>query len=77
MCHHHFEITLGPKINFVCGPNGSECSVKLSGIPVVLALCALGGKSAILTALTVGLGAKAGVSGRAKSLAGFINSQAQ
>ncbi|CCK69031.1 DNA repair protein SMC6 KNAG_0B06010 [Huiozyma naganishii CBS 8797] len=53
MCHEHFEMDLGPKLNFIVGNNGS-------------------GKSAILTAITVGLGAKAAETNRGNSLKDLI-----
>lgn len=49
MCHDHFELELGPQINFIIGQNGS-------------------GKSAVLTAISVGLGAKASETNRGSSL---------
>ncbi|CCH62945.1 hypothetical protein TBLA_0I02890 [Henningerozyma blattae CBS 6284] len=53
MCHEHFELTLGPRLNFIVGNNGS-------------------GKSAILTAITIGLGAKANSTNRGNSLKDLI-----
>ncbi|AQZ13721.1 SMC6 (YLR383W) [Zygosaccharomyces parabailii] len=53
MCHEHFELELGPRLNFIVGNNGS-------------------GKSAILTAITVGLGAKASDTNRGTSLKDLI-----
>ncbi|SCV05937.1 LANO_0H18470g1_1 [Lachancea nothofagi CBS 11611] len=53
MCHEHFQLDLGPKLNFIVGNNGS-------------------GKSAILTAITVGLGAKATDTNRGTSLKDLI-----
>ncbi|KAN0060318.1 Structural maintenance of chromosomes protein 6 [Thecaphora frezii] len=49
MCHDHFSITLGPRLNIIIGQNGS-------------------GKSAILTAMTIALGAKASATSRASTL---------
>lgn len=53
MCHEHFELELGPRLNFIVGNNGS-------------------GKSAILTAITVGLGARAMDTNRGNSLKDLI-----
>ncbi|CAI4659109.1 BFH_collapsed_G0038890.mRNA.1.CDS.1 [Saccharomyces cerevisiae] len=53
MCHEHFELELGSRLNFIVGNNGS-------------------GKSAILTAITIGLGAKASETNRGSSLKDLI-----
>lgn len=53
MCHEHFELELGSRLNFIVGNNGS-------------------GKSAILTAITVGLGARALDTNRGNSLKDLI-----
>ncbi|CAR22883.1 DNA repair protein SMC6 [Lachancea thermotolerans CBS 6340] len=53
MCHEHFELELGPRLNFIVGNNGS-------------------GKSAVLTAITIGLGAKAADTNRGSSLKDLI-----
>lgn len=53
MCHEHFELQLGPRLNFIVGNNGS-------------------GKSAILTAITIGLGAKASDTNRGTALKDLI-----
>ncbi|CAI1603086.1 hypothetical protein SEUBUCD646_0L04230 [Saccharomyces eubayanus] len=53
MCHEHFELELGSRLNFIVGNNGS-------------------GKSAILTAITIGLGAKASETNRGLSLKDLI-----
>lgn len=53
MCHEHFELRLGPRLNFIVGNNGS-------------------GKSAILTAITIGLGAKASDTNRGNALKDLI-----
>lgn len=53
MCHENFELSLGPRLNFIVGNNGS-------------------GKSAILTAITIGLGAKASDTNRGSSLKSLI-----
>ncbi|SCW01800.1 LAFE_0E07536g1_1 [Lachancea fermentati] len=53
MCHEHFELELGPRLNFIVGNNGS-------------------GKSAVLTAITIGLGAKATDTNRGSSLKDLI-----
>lgn len=36
MCHESFDITFGPRVNFVIGPNGSGKSALLTAIVVVL-----------------------------------------
>lgn len=53
MCHDSFELTLGPRLNFIIGRNGS-------------------GKSAIITGISVGLGAKASDTSRGTSLKDLI-----
>lgn len=53
MCHEHFELELGPRLNFIVGNNGS-------------------GKSAILTAISICLGAKASDTNRGTSLKELI-----
>lgn len=53
MCHEHFELLFGPKLNFIIGRNGS-------------------GKSAILTGISVGLGAKAIDTSRGSSIKSLI-----
>ncbi|KAJ8329746.1 Structural maintenance of chromosomes protein 6 [Batrachochytrium dendrobatidis] len=53
MCHSYLQVSLGSKINFIVGHNGS-------------------GKSAILTALTVCLGGKAGFTNRGNNLKALI-----
>lgn len=53
MCHEHFELELGPKLNFIVGNNGS-------------------GKSAILTAIAVALGAKVADTNRGRALRDLI-----
>lgn len=49
MCHDNFEVQLNPRINFICGKNGS-------------------GKSAIQTAVAVGLGGKALATNRGSAM---------
>ncbi|EFA83245.1 structural maintenance of chromosome protein [Heterostelium album PN500] len=58
MCHKHFEIVLGPNVNFISGENGS-------------------GKSALLVALMVCLGAKAGTTNRGHKLADLVKTDSQ
>lgn len=58
MCHEHFELELGPRLNFIVGNNGS-------------------GKSAVLTAITIGLGAKATDTNRGSSLKDLIREGCQ
>ncbi|GMM57120.1 DNA repair protein [Maudiozyma humilis] len=53
MSHENFELTLGPKLNFIVGNNGS-------------------GKSAILTAITIGLGGKTSDTNRGSKLTDLI-----
>lgn len=53
MCHEHFQLELGSRLNFIIGNNGS-------------------GKSAILTAITIGLGAKASITNRGTNLKSLI-----
>ncbi|QLG71584.1 hypothetical protein HG535_0B06290 [Zygotorulaspora mrakii] len=53
MCHEHFELQLGPRLNFIVGSNGS-------------------GKSAILTAISICLGAKASDTNRGTALKDLI-----
>ncbi|CCD27110.1 DNA repair protein SMC6 NDAI_0J02180 [Naumovozyma dairenensis CBS 421] len=53
MCHEHFELDLGPRLNFIVGNNGS-------------------GKSAVLTAITIGLGAKASDTNRGNAMKDLI-----
>jgi structural maintenance of chromosomes protein 6 len=60
MCHKRLVAKFGESINFVTGHNGSR------------SLLRIGGKSAILTALTVALGAKASFTNRGNSLKTFL-----
>jgi chromosome segregation ATPase len=53
MCHANFELTFGPRLNFIIGHNGS-------------------GKSSILTAISVCLGAKATETNRGNNLRDLI-----
>ncbi|KYQ91623.1 structural maintenance of chromosome protein [Tieghemostelium lacteum] len=57
MCHKHFEIKLGPNVNFISGSNGS-------------------GKSAVLVALIICLGAKAGFTNRGHKLTDLVRHDA-
>jgi predicted ATP-binding protein involved in virulence len=58
MCHKHFEIQFGLNTNFITGRNGSKCLLTFD------ILIAKGGKSAVLAALALCLGAKAGFTHR-------------
>ncbi|OBA23902.1 hypothetical protein METBIDRAFT_35956, partial [Metschnikowia bicuspidata var. bicuspidata NRRL YB-4993] len=53
MCHDHFELNFGSRMNFIIGRNGS-------------------GKSAVLTGISVGLGAKATDTNRGSSAKSLI-----
>lgn len=53
MCHDFFELSFGPRMNFIIGRNGS-------------------GKSAVLTGIAVGLGAKATDTSRGSSIKSLI-----
>jgi hypothetical protein len=68
-------MNFGSKINFVIGHNGSKCK-KCQTTMVVLFFfddgLVPGGKSAILTGLTVALGAKANVTNRATNLGALV-----
>lgn len=59
MCHRNLCIALGPHINFIIGHNGSAYTLT-------------GGKSAILTALTVALGGRASATSRGSSVKSFV-----
>ncbi|KAG5461967.1 MAG: hypothetical protein BJ554DRAFT_5760 [Olpidium bornovanus] len=62
MCHRKMEFTFGPQINFIIGHNGSAGFGAWSK----------GGKSAILTALTLCFGGKANVTQRGSKVADFV-----
>lgn len=76
MCHDRLEVNLGTKLNFIIGHNGSESYVWSShGLDYLFLLifCALsGGKSAILTGITIALGGKATATSRGNSLKSFV-----
>ncbi|KAM4867526.1 structural maintenance of chromosomes protein 6 isoform 1-T1 [Thomomys bottae] len=67
MCHSMLgPFKFGSNVNFVVGNNGNVSLINIS-TPV-----SLGGKSAVLTALIVGLGGKAIATNRGSSLKGFV-----
>ncbi len=79
MCHKHLNIKFGPNINFIVGQNGSKyqrCIVYYTLIAKskcsLIVLNLSGGKSAVLVALTIGLGAKAGFSNRGLRITDLI-----
>jgi hypothetical protein len=75
MCHKYLKMDFGSKINFVIGHNGSEFIEIRADIPFrnrKLRPIIAGGKSAILTGLTVALGAKAMVTNRASNLGNLV-----
>lgn len=73
-------MTFGPKINFIIGHNGSKYDIDFfpfyNFIYSILLFC-LGGKSAILTGITVCLGGKANVTNRASNLKSLIREGAK
>jgi chromosome segregation ATPase len=70
MCHKHLNLKFGPNINFIVGQNGSTHSS-------LFVLTCKGGKSAVLVAISVGLGAKAGFTARGSKLSDLIRGQSQ
>lgn len=73
MCHNRLVIDLGPKMNFVVGDNGSESSLVFRVVESSTeTLYCQGGKSAILTAITIALGGKATSTSRASNLRSFV-----
>lgn len=75
MCHKYLKMSFGSKINFVIGHNGSK-HIYIQRVWLltdnVNHPCSPGGKSAILTGLTVALGAKATVTNRASNLGALV-----
>ncbi len=80
MCHQHFQVELDSNINFIIGHNGStsvyDCYIyQFNYVCVCLGVCLAcieGGKSAIMTGITTGLGGKASTTQRANSLSNFV-----
>ncbi|RUP50873.1 hypothetical protein BC936DRAFT_137276, partial [Jimgerdemannia flammicorona] len=77
MCHKYLKVPFGPKLNFVIGHNGSEFTFAFLFWLTVIVLLEVShnkasGKSAILTGITVALGAKATVTNRASNLKSLI-----
>ncbi|KAJ3416308.1 Structural maintenance of chromosomes protein 6 [Chytridiales sp. JEL 0842] len=66
MCHKLLRVQFNPKINFVIGHNGKKFKYQPSSINFP------GGKSAILTALTVCLGGKASFTNRGSSIKSLL-----
>lgn len=74
------RVDLGPQVNFLTGKNGSAVTSprELPPSPSTrahrrfLLFSASGGKSAVLTAIIVALGAKASATGRGAGIKGFI-----
>jgi chromosome segregation ATPase len=73
MCHRHLTVEFGTRINFLVGHNGSEFPASL----LRAYTDAEGGKSAILTAISIALGGKAVNTGRAAGLKDLIRSGAE
>lgn len=67
MCHEHLKIELKENINFIVGNNGSKFIISYAQF-----IHYLGGKSAILTGLTVCLGARASSTQRASKIEALI-----
>lgn len=69
MCHDHLKVELKENINFIVGNNGSK---NFHFISYMYIYNYLGGKSAILTGLTVCLGARASTTQRASKIEALI-----
>lgn len=74
MCHENFFVKLGPRINFIIGPNGSMYHdlFNLSTCNFNYFFVFAGGKSAILGAIMLGLGSRASTTNRGSGLSSFI-----
>jgi chromosome segregation ATPase len=76
MCHKKLQVDFGPNLNFIIGHNGSTEQLVFPR-NAFLRLNCVGGKSAIMTALTVCLGSTASQTNRASNLRSLIRSGEQ
>ncbi|XP_059501691.1 structural maintenance of chromosomes protein 6-like [Stegostoma tigrinum] len=78
MCHSSLKLSFGPHFNFVSGNNGSSIpenavhSVLLESISLKVEFEDRGGKSALLTAIIIGLGGRAAATNRGPSTKEFV-----
>jgi chromosome segregation ATPase len=72
MCHRNLSVKIGKNLNFLVGHNGSKYAPLDS--PRCLGLHP-GGKSAILTGLSIAMGGKATTTKRANGVKDFIRGQ--
>lgn len=72
MCHRNLSVKIGKNLNFLVGHNGSKYASL--DWPRYLGLHP-GGKSAILTALSIAMGGKATTTKRANGVKDFIRGQ--
>lgn len=70
MFKRYLTFRFGPQVNFIIGNNGS----KSASLSMICAQDGAGGKSAVLSAITLALGGKAGSTGRGSGLKSFIKS---
>jgi chromosome segregation ATPase len=72
MCHSHLRVDLRDNVNFIVGNNGSKSRVHGCARFTIHFTVYVGGKSAILTALTICLGARAKATDRGSSAESLI-----